>query len=327
MVVVFQFEIAQYKNEKAWYNIQLKQETMVELLSDSSWYRLLIPAEHLEAKDFNRIRSWHEIAVALLKKYCERYYSFKKNEYEAPNLEYYDVKPEEDNFIDEYKATVDASKTEWIEFLEEMANKLGAEKKGTAEFKIDGNGKKFGNLKLFDFSSHLYKPLIYFKNNEVLKISPVAMNEGEYDFVEDLKKHFLSNKELFKKKEIYLLRNQSKKGVAFFLAGNFYPDFILWINFGDKQFISFIDPKGLRQIHGFDDPKISFHKEIKKIEANLSDPNIVLNSFIVSNTPYKDIKWWIKGDDPEKEFSNNHVLFQKDAKDKYISQMIHAISI
>ena len=321
------FELAQYKNEKAWYNMQLSRGTMEELLTDSSWYRLLIPAEHLEIKDFSRIRTWHEIAVALLKKYCERYYSFKKNEYESPHLEYYNMQPGDDNFIEEYKATVDKSREDWIKFLEEVAGKLTTEKEGGAEFNIGGRkGKPFGGvLKIFDFSGHLYKPLIYFNNDEVLKIAPVSLNKGERDFVEDLRDYYLANKEQFKGKELYLLRNQSKKGVAFFLAGNFYPDFILWIVDGDKQYVSFIDPKGLRNVHGFDDPKVSFHKEIKKIESRLEDSNIILNSFIVSNTYYNSIKWWSKGSTPEQDFANNHVLFQKDSQDTYIGDMLGAI--
>ena len=320
------FELAQYKNEKAWYNMQLARETMKELLTDSSWYRLLIPAEHLEIKDFHRIRTWHEITVALLKKYCGRYYSFKKNEYESPHLEYYNLHPEDDNFIDKYKATVDQSKEDWIKFLDEIAVKLTAEKDGGDKFNIDGRkGRTFGTLKIFDFSGHLYKPLIYFKNDEILKITPVSLNEGEQYFVEDLRDHYLANKGEFKDKELYLLRNQSKKGVAFFLAGNFYPDFILWVVDGDKQYVSFIDPKGLRNVHGFDDPKVNFHKEIKNIESRLDDSNISLNSFIISTTHYNDIKWWSKGTDSEQDFTNHHILFQKDAKNSYIGYILRAI--
>jgi hypothetical protein len=55
----------------------------------------------------------------------------------------------------------------------------------------------------------------------------------------------------------------SKKGIGFFEANNFFPDFILWLVVGKKQYVSFIDPKGLRQIQGFSDPKIELHKTIK----------------------------------------------------------------
>ncbi len=319
-------ELVQYKSEKKWFNMQLSRGIIEELLTDTSWYRLLIPAADLEIKDFSRIQSWHELSVALLKKYCKRYYSYKKNEYEAPHLEYCDLNQNDDNFIEEYTAMVDKSQEEWIDFLEELAEKLTIEKEGGTEYKFSGQrGLPFGGvLKIFDFSGHLYKPLIYMKNNEVLKISPVSLNDGERDFVEDLRDYYLENREQFKNKQLYLLRNQSKKGVAFFLAGNFYPDFILWIVDGSKQYVSFIDPKGLRHVHGLDDPKISFHKKIKEIESSLNDPDITLNSFIVSNTYFNEIKWW-SNDEPEQTFADHHVLFQKDNRDGYIGEILKVI--
>jgi hypothetical protein len=67
-------------------------------------------------------------------------------------------------------------------------------------------------------------------------------------------------------------------------AGNFHPDFILWLLVGDQQHVIFVDPKGIRNI-GATDPKIQFHADIKTIEHRLGDPNVRLESFIISNTP------------------------------------------
>ena len=64
------FELAQYKNEKVWYNLQLDRLKVKALLEDPSWYRLLIPADLLEVTNFERVRMWQEIAVALIKKYA-----------------------------------------------------------------------------------------------------------------------------------------------------------------------------------------------------------------------------------------------------------------
>ncbi len=178
-------------------------------------------------------------------------------------------------------------------------------------------------MKIFDFEKHMYKPIVKLNNNEVIKISPVSMNEGEYKFVEDLKKFCSASPKLLKDCELYLLRNQSKKGVGFFLEGNFYPDFILWVKTKGKQYVNFIDPKGLRNIKGFEDPKISFCKRIKEIEAMLGNSDIVLNSFIVSNTPESEISWWAKGDESSKAFGENHVLFQDD--EKYVEQVFRVI--
>lgn len=184
----------------------------------------------------------------------------------------------------------------------------------------------FRNLKAFEFSRHVYQPLIYFSNNEILKISPTPLNDGEREFVDDLKEFYRRSSEFIEDKELFLLRNQSKgKGVGFFEAGNFYPDFILWIIQDEKQYVCFIDPKGLTRVQGFDDPKVRFHKTVKDIQNRLGDPNVLLDSFIVSNTHRRDIVWWSTGNAPELEFANNHVLFQKDDKDTYISNLVEAV--
>ena len=92
----------------------------------------------------------------------------------------------------------------------------------------------------------------------------LSLNEGERDFVTDLKKFYEKERGFFEGKELYLLRNLSRgRGIGFFEAGNFYPDFILWLLIGGKQYVSFVDPKGIRNLDGADDPKISFFQTIK----------------------------------------------------------------
>ena len=51
------------------------------------------------------------------------------------------------------------------------------------------------------------------------------------------------------------------RGVGFFEAGNFHPDFIVWLLAGDRQHVTFVDPKGIRNV-GVDDPKIRFFETI-----------------------------------------------------------------
>ncbi len=65
------------------------------------------------------------------------------------------------------------------------------------------------------------------------------------------------------------------RGIGFFEAGNFYPDFILWLLIGGKQYVSFVDPKGIRNLEGADDPKISFFQTVKQLELRLADPEVM----------------------------------------------------
>lgn len=90
-----------------------------------------------------------------------------------------------------------------------------------------------------------------------------------------------------------------------------------------KQFVNFIDPKGLRNLKGPDDPKIAFYKTIKSIENDLraQDPSVTLNSFIISNTRLPEVAWWGKGM-TKKDFEERHVLFQQEDQDKYIEVLL-----
>ena len=221
---------------------------------------------------------------------------FRKQEYESPHIEYYQLNENDKNFINEYKATIDHNEQIWIDKINELKERLSSG--------ISHDTWSFANLTAFDFSRHLYQPLIYFKNNEIVKLTPVALNDGEYSFVEDLKNFYTQNNKFFDNKELFLLRNQSKgTGIGFFEAGNFYPDFILWLIVENRQHVCFIDPKGLARIHGFDDPKIKFYKTIKDIQTRLADPNIILDSFIVSNTYQREVSWWKHGDNKEQDFA------------------------
>src|SRR5690606_4685693 len=165
------------------------------------------------------------------------------------------------------------------------------------------------------FGRHLYQPLLFLDGSAV-EISPAPLNKGERRFIEDLKAFHDANPGYFAEQELYLLRNLSKgRGIGFFEAGNFHPDFIVWQLEGERQQVIFVDPKGIRSIPP-DDPKITFHKTIKEIERRLGHPDVVLSSFIVSNTPSHEMGrlWRISKD----EMQRRHILFQEEDKDGYI---------
>lgn len=164
-----------------------------------------------------------------------------------------------------------------------MRNRQGFGRRKTAHriHKISCKDSFHGRMIMFDFRSHLYAPLICLEKSSLqIQVSPVALNTDEMRFVDRLNKYVDDHGEILKDKSLYLLRNKSKVGMGFFEAGNFYPDYILWIDTDKKQYISFIDPKGLIHIRP-DDPKIEFYKTIKDLEARLaptsSGKTIVLN--------------------------------------------------
>ncbi len=172
------------------------------------------------------------------------------------------------------------------------------------------------------FDKHLYQPLLALEGG-VVEISPAPLNRGERRFVEDLKAYCDGNAAAFEGRELYLLRNLSRgRGIGFFEAGNFHPDFILWLLADDRQHVTFVDPKGIRNV-GADDPKIRFFETIKEIERRLGDPKVALDSFIVSSTPSHVMKklWGIG----KPEMAARHIAFQEEDRGSYIAAILHGI--
>ena len=149
-------------------------------------------------------------------------------------------------------------------------------------------------------------------------------------FVDYLKDYVESHSSELEGKSLYLLRNKSKVGMGFFEAGNFYPDYILWIDTEDKQYISFIDPKGLMHIRP-DDPKVEFYKTIKELEARLAPTadgkTVILNSFIMSGSKSSELRlWWstpeVDADRAYREARNVYTLDNTECVELMIAKIL-----
>lgn len=312
------FELQQFKNERAWHNLTLPRGSLPTLLGRRDWYVLLIPKEEMQFRSFHQILRWQEIAAALFKKYLDRYYKFRKQEFEGGHLEYRELSEDDPNFVNEYRLLIEQSRKDIVQKLEEIKGLMKAGKLRNMEFQ---------SLHAIAFGRHLYEPLIYV-GNDLIEVKPVVLeNEGERDFVLDLQKfcELPQGREFLQGKELYLLRNLSRgRGIGFFEAGNFYPDFILWLLAGDRQYVSFIDPKGLRNLEGPEDPKIRFHLTIKDLERQLGDPAVILHSFILSSTRGSEVAWWDGGMTKE-EFEARNVLFQREDRTTYIEKLLQKV--
>ena len=134
------------------------------------------------ADSFEKVQEWEEIATALLRKYCDRFYKVKKDAYEAPHRIYQELSPTDPNFIDAYKVLVDRSEKLIIQRLIELKEHISDG--NLSDFNIGGKGEAIY------FDQHLYSPLLHLRNgvdSDLLSVSPVHLNEGERDFVMDLR--------------------------------------------------------------------------------------------------------------------------------------------
>lgn len=306
------FELEKFKRERSWYNFNISKVGIHRLLSDPTWYTLYLPEKRLNPAGFDGVMLLQQVAAELLKRYCEHYYNYRKREYIEPRLELRDLTPDDDNLPREefYQLIVDGDEEQVIQGIQQIKKDLEDKKDDLL---------RAGDLNACNFGKHLFQPLFHVRRGGKITILPVALNESEYQFVTDLKSWCDANKTTLEKEgiELFLLRNLSRgKGVGFFEAGNFHPDFILWMLTGDKQYVAFIEPHGLLH-EGLASEKILFYKRIKSIEHRLNDPNVILNSFILSWTKYAQLKW----DNTQPELEDKHVLFMTDDRDRYIDKL------
>ncbi|MDD4648560.1 MAG: DEAD/DEAH box helicase family protein [Desulfoplanes sp.] len=310
------FELERFKRERSWHNLNISKKGIKELLSKNDWYTLLLPEARLNPSGFDGVRLLQRIATELLKRHCDALYNYRRREFIEPRLELRDLTLDDDNLPqdDEYELIVDGSDTQVIQSILEIKDDL--EKKKNQLTKV-------GDLSVCDFDRHLFQPVFNVRKGGKITILPVSLNPSEFQFVSDLKSWCAVNHEKLvnENTELFLLRNLSRgKGVGFFEAGGFHPDFILWVLTDDQQYIVFVEPHGL--IHeGPGSRKVQFYHQIKDIETRLNKPGITLESFIVTPTKFSSLEWGVTKD----ELEERHVLFMADDKETYVGKLLNGL--
>lgn len=318
------FELLRYKNDRGWHNYNIPRSAIERLLAESDWYELLIPGSMLALDSFAKVVVWQEIAETLLKKYADRYYSFQKKAWEEPHLEYAELSADDPNFPEAgtgvgeeqgiYRLSVEKSEQTLITQLKQLGDEL-RKRAAVADRRLQGGSAA---VEVVTFKNHLYEPLIK-ASGASITVKPVALNDGEMRFVARLKEYCQANPEQFEEKPLFLLRNMSRgRGVGFFEAGNFYPDFLVWRLDGEKQSITFVDPKGIRNLSWANEPKLEFYKTVREIEKRLGDPDVTLRSFILSVTPASEmaLHWGVTPG----QMAERNILFDED--EHYVDTLV-----
>ena len=303
-------ELQRYKNEKLYYNITIDKSLLKVIMEYDGWYSLIIPKTHIQIDSVMKLEDATDYAIMVLKIYMDKFFVYNKEKWEEPYMSYFELDGSNNNFESEYTIRYTSSndndkQAEAIKaFIDNVADTL-QKNEGIPGYSMSTN---HDIITAFDFKNHLYAPLIHLNAGSLkIQVSPVQMNDGEMKFVGLLRDYLESNPDILGDKELFLLRNKSKVGMGFFEAGNFYPDFILWIKEPGLQRISFVDPKGLMKLMP-NDPKIEFYKTIKDLQVRLQDKleneKVILNSFIMSITPSQSLKAWWMMTKPERESKN-----------------------
>ncbi|MGP2715349.1 DEAD/DEAH box helicase family protein [Serratia marcescens] len=323
--------IQNYKLQRGWSNLRLDKQRLIDFCTDktkigNSWYTLLIPASELEIKQYADIAKQEDIMLRLLTDYTDRFYNALKNAYEGQFYEITQVNEDDPGMVKMYHFEIEetddglayASRLEQLQQLV-INGEIGKAKSWNAPGMI-----------AVTFDKHLYYPLLSIEKNSdlPLKMRPTAFDApSEITFIKDLQEFIETPKgqKIIGNKSLYLLRNADtkSKGLGFATAGNFYPDFLLWLvdDESGKQWLSLIDPKGIRNLN-LDDAKFGLYKEIKELERKLSDDKLSLSAFIVSETRFIDL---INTSESKDKIEERNVLFLEDTGSIYLEKLFKKI--
>jgi superfamily II DNA or RNA helicase len=311
------FRLEKFKRERTWHNLNISKSMIRALLTDRTWYKVVVPSGKMEFSDFGNVALWQEMAAELLQRFSEEYYNYCKAAFIEPRLELREIEAGDGSLpeADEYQLIVDASETALINDIQNLTGEISARKAGVL---------RAGDLKGCLFGTHLYEPVLHAAKGSKIQIAPVSLNESEFQFLDDLRLFIEKDQARLAAEgiELFLLRNESRgRGVGFFEAGNFYPDFLLWLVKDGRQHLAFVEPHGL-QHEGPGHKKIEFHQVIKGIQARLASENVILNSFIVTPTRFGKLNWG----KTIHELEDMHVLFMEDRKDTYVASIINRMA-
>jgi len=317
--------VQEFKQLRSWSNLRLERARLMDFcLTRDDWYTLYIPQTELNIRNIADIGKQEDILIRLLQDYTDRFYRALKTAYEGQFYDIVNVKEDDDTLLKVYHFEIDNN-----EDGEEYEKKLKVLQALVKDGKLgEASQWNAGQMVAICFDSHLYYPLFAIEGAVPLKMRPLAFDApSEIQFVRDLEVFYKSplGQQIIGKRSLYLLRNADTKakGLGFALAGNFYPDYLLWLvdDVTGEQWLNFVDPKGLRQMN-LNDPKLGLYKEVKVLQENLGDPKLTLNAFIVSGTQFASL---LNVSCKQADLEERNVLFMPDGGQVYLKKMFERI--
>ena len=320
--------LQEFKLLKSWSNLRLDMSRLIDFCQTrTDWYTLYIPQAELAINSIADIKKQEDILIRLLQDYTDRFYKSLKAGYEGQFYDIVHVKEDDDAVLKVVHFEIENSEDGEVyeRQIKELQVLVKAGKIGEA------SQWSAGQMVAISFDHHLYYPWFSSQSGESLndgslplKMRPLAFDApSEVQFVRDLETFYKSplGQKMVGKRSIYLLRNADTKakGLGFAMAGNFYPDFLLWLvdDISGEQWLNFVDPKGLRQMN-LNDPKLGLCKEVKTIQTKLGDPKLTLNAFIASATEFKSL---LNVTGQQSDLEDLNVLFMNDGGQVYLKKM------
>lgn len=307
-------QLLEYKQEKQFHNLIFNTEILQQILNpNKGLYELYVMDEsEVMPKSFVELERLEELVLTLLRKYIAKFYRIIQKRWNDEAMRIVKLKKKDTNF------------TKWkVSIPREDASDLEPQIKHLIE-----NGEIYGpdltDLPNIYNDRHLYQPLLTIgEADAVLRTTPPALEESEKHFVEDLRRYVRNQDEkLLAKKQVYLLRNQSRgKGMGFFVNEGFYPDFILWILEGVKQRIVFIEPHGMvHEVINEHNDKITLFKRLRSLShERFRGEHVQMDAYMISRTSLSNLIRKYRDENKDTFAEKWHILFRTDTDPTYLS--------
>jgi len=328
-------DLLAYKERRGLTNLIIRLETPRQIIERIPC-TVIADERVVKPRSFAGLALLQDAVTNLLRKYVDVFYRRARERWETEAMEYVPLCEDDPNLsfkpegILEQKAayTVKVPRSEQklvkeIQKLLDEAERLYREENA--------------GLPRIHFDRHLYQPLLVEQTDAdelhpKVQMTPPGLKPSEAQFVRDLKDYWNAEKaKSLAGKELFLLRNLSRgRGVGFFEERGFYPDFILWVMDGGRQRIIFVEPHGmLHEVAYKNDDKAQLHKRLpalaKKIGRRSGRTDIVLDSYIISATPYDDLyQRYDDGTWDRVRFAEKHILFQERESEYDYMKMLFA---
>ena len=310
-------DLLEYKERIGLTNLVVRPEVPRAILECAKpLYTLVADELVVRPQSFAGTALLQEAVVNILREYAEAFYRTNRERWESSQMVYRALDESDPNLsfnpdlVRErpsggYVVKIRRSETELVSKIAKLIDQ--AERLYEQETE---------ELPRIHFDRHLYQPLLV-QHGDKVRMTPPGLNESESQFVRDLKDYWTDEKDKsLAGVEVFLLRNLTRgTGIGFFDERHFYPDFILWIMHGGAQRVVFVEPHGMVYAKAYaHDEKARLHEVLpdlaKDIAARSRHKRVALDSYIISATPYQDLRTrYDDGTWDRAKFAAAHILF------------------
>lgn len=300
-------DVIVYKQDNGFDNLMVRLETLRKLVMEpgrEQRFHIFADDNAVDPSRFSDVDGLHQTVVSVVCEYIRCFYRRRHEHWNAENMVYKRLDLSDSNFRD-YVVRAPLGERELLAEIEALISE--------ADTLYDSDQ---ATLPTIYFDRHLYQPLLVHADERIIS-TPLGLNASERRFVLDLRRYWSTRgKDRREDMQLYLLRNLSRgQGVGFFEGRGFYPDFILWNKKGQSQRIVFVEPHGMVHSGPYrNDDKARLYERLselgKAIHKRTGVRGVTLDSFIISATPYNDLrKVYDDGTWDVQRFSDHHILF------------------